>query len=76
MPPVERKIDEKCLYETVERNEAPDNVPLKVVKPLYGMTDAGTDWWFTILNYHLKELGMRQSVLDPCLFFPKKRQKA
>eukprot|EP00172_Hildenbrandia_rubra_P001407 Plantae.Rhodophyta-Hildenbrandia_rubra.ctg19560.p1 GENE.Plantae.Rhodophyta-Hildenbrandia_rubra.ctg19560~~Plantae.Rhodophyta-Hildenbrandia_rubra.ctg19560.p1 ORF type:complete len:408 (+),score=40.52 Plantae.Rhodophyta-Hildenbrandia_rubra.ctg19560:574-1797(+) len=47
----------------------PNNEMIKVVKPHYGMTEAGACWWKTSLDYRIKDLGMQQSVLDPCLFF-------
>ena len=36
----------------------PKNIFLKLLKPLYGMTDAGTYWWITMLVYHLEDLDM------------------
>ena len=40
---------------------------VKVVKPLYGVPEAGNHWFKTYHNHRLKELGMTQSTYDPCL---------
>lgn len=42
---------------------------LKVVKPLYWMPESPRYWWSTFLNHHVTVLSIKQSVLDPCLFF-------
>ena len=43
-----------------------DNV-LKVLKPLYGVPEAGNHWFKTYHTHHVKELGIEQSTYDPCL---------
>src|SRR5450432_4009543 len=43
-----------------------DNV-LKVLKPLYGVPEAGNHWFKTYHTHHVKELGMEQSTYDLCL---------
>jgi len=40
---------------------------LKVVRPLYGIPEAGNHWFKTYHNHHIKELNMNQSTYDPCL---------
>ena len=40
---------------------------MKVIKPLYGVAEAGTHWWATYYNHHLKKLQMTTSTYDPCL---------
>jgi hypothetical protein len=42
---------------------------LKVVKPLYGVPEAGNHWFKTYHSHHLKELNMDQSTFDPCLLY-------
>ena len=54
-PPPDVGIDNDCV--------------LKIMKPLYGLTESGSYWWLTSQNYHVNDLGMSQSVMDPCLFF-------
>ena len=44
---------------------------LLAVKPLYGLSESPGYWWKTFKRYHITDLGMTQSVLDPCLFFKK-----
>lgn len=42
---------------------------LQVVKPLYGLSDAGDYWGETLTEQHLKELNMEQATGDFSLFF-------
>ena len=39
-----------------------------VVKPLYGIAEAGTHWWATYFKHHRDQLKMITSTYDPCLF--------
>jgi hypothetical protein len=45
----------------------PAGTIMQVVKPLYGIAEAGTHWWATYHNHHLKKLQMTTSTYDPCL---------
>jgi hypothetical protein len=38
----------------------------KVVKPLYGIPEAGTHWFRTYYRHHQVKLGMEPSTYDPC----------
>jgi hypothetical protein len=42
---------------------------LRVVKPLYGVPEAGNHWFKTYHSHHIKELSMEQSTYDPCLLY-------
>ncbi len=44
----------------------PDSI-LKVVKPLYGVPEAGNHWFAIYHAHHVNKLGMSQSIYDPCL---------
>ena len=37
-----------------------------VLKPLYGIAEAGTHWWATYYKHHLEKLLMTTSTYDPC----------
>ena len=45
----------------------PEGTLLKLLKPVYGLSDAPRAW-FTKLKKTLIQHGLRQSVLDPCLY--------
>jgi Reverse transcriptase (RNA-dependent DNA polymerase) len=45
------------------------NQVLKLLRPLYGLADSGAYWGSTILNHFKEELGMKQTVGDPAMFF-------
>src|SRR5271168_5520653 len=40
---------------------------LKVLKPLYGVPEAGNHWFKTYHSHHVQQLNMEQSTYDPCL---------
>lgn len=44
---------------------------LKIVKPLYGIPEAGTHWYGTYHGHHEKKLHMENSTYDPCLLITK-----
>jgi hypothetical protein len=44
-------------------------VVLKVLRPLYGVLEAGNHWFKTYHTYYTNQLGMEQSTYDPCLLY-------
>ena len=40
---------------------------VKVIRPLYGIPEAGNHWFKTYHTHHAKKLNMDQSTYDPCL---------
>jgi hypothetical protein len=40
---------------------------LKVLKPLYGVPEAGNHWFKTYHSHHVQQLHMDQSTYNPCL---------
>lgn len=42
---------------------------LKVVKPLYGVPEAGNHWFVTYYNYHINDFSMTESTYKPCLLY-------
>ena len=49
----------------------PKGTIMVVIKPLYGIAEAGTHWWATYFNHHREKLGMETSTYDPCLLITK-----
>ncbi|EED12764.1 hypothetical protein TSTA_052850 [Talaromyces stipitatus ATCC 10500] len=45
----------------------PPGTILKVVKPLYGIPEAGNHWFRTYHIHHMDKLNMTTSTYDPCL---------
>lgn len=45
-----------------------DNI-LKVVRPLYGILEAGNHWYKTYHDHHTNQLKLQVSTFDPCLLF-------
>lgn len=45
----------------------PGSTFLKVVRPLYGIPEAGNHWFRTYHGHHTEKLGMETSTYDPCL---------
>ena len=42
---------------------------LKVIKPLYGVPEAGAHWFNTYHTHHLEKLSMSESTYDSCLLW-------
>jgi hypothetical protein len=51
--------------------ELPPGMIFKVIKPLYGVPEAGTHWFGTYHRHHRVKLGMETSTYDPCLLITK-----
>ncbi|KAI0996562.1 hypothetical protein K3495_g11622 [Podosphaera aphanis] len=49
-----------------ESNLSEDSI-LRVVRPLYGMSQAGNHWFSTYHKHHTENLQMANSPFDPCL---------
>ena len=45
---------------------APPNSLLRAVKPQYGLSEAPGHWWQTFKRWHLNDLGMKSTSIDPC----------
>jgi hypothetical protein len=46
-----------------------------VLKPLYGIAEAGIHWWVTYSKHHRKKLSMDPSTYDPCLLISTDKNK-
>ena len=49
------------------RDRHPEGTIMTVIKPLYGIPEAGTHWWATYSTHHRGNLQMASSTYDPCL---------
>ena len=49
------------------RHLYPDDTIMEVIKPLYGIAEAGTYWWATYFKHYYDRLNMITSIYDPCL---------
>ncbi|KAJ6019518.1 hypothetical protein N7522_001585 [Penicillium canescens] len=49
------------------KSKFPAGTIMVVRKPLYGTSEAGTDWWATYHKHHRERLGMATSTYGPCL---------
>jgi hypothetical protein len=47
--------------------DLPKNSILRVIKPLYGVPEAGAHWFNTYQKHHKDKLSMVESTFDPCL---------
>jgi len=54
----------------------PKGTIMVVIKPLYGIAEAGTHWWATYFNHHREKLNMTTSTYDPCLLISSSEQFA
>lgn len=53
------------------KKKFPQGTILRVVKPLYGIPEAGMHWFATYQVHHLENLHMETSTYDPCLLITK-----
>ncbi|KAI0991737.1 hypothetical protein K3495_g16450, partial [Podosphaera aphanis] len=56
-------------FELREKLGLRDDMILKVIKPLYGIPEAGNHWFRTYHNHHTRNLKMNESAFDPCLLW-------
>ncbi|KAI1007694.1 hypothetical protein K3495_g536 [Podosphaera aphanis] len=62
-------LSRKCFVKpSAEPNLSP-NVVLKVLRPLYGISEAGNHWFKTYHDHHGSKLNLEQSSSDACLLF-------
>lgn len=52
-------------------HELPPKTIFKVIRPLYGIPEAGTHWFGTYHKHHREKLFMETSTFDPCLLITK-----
>ncbi|KAI1005542.1 hypothetical protein K3495_g2676 [Podosphaera aphanis] len=47
--------------------QLPTNTILQVIKPLYGIPEAGNHWYYTYQQHYIEKLEISKSTYDPCL---------
>ena len=52
-------------------DQYPKETLMVVIKPLYGIAEAGAHWWATYFKHHTDQLKMKTSTYDPCLLISK-----
>jgi hypothetical protein len=57
------------FVETPKELEVDSDLVLKLLKPLYGLSNAGDYWARTLLDHHRMDLHMTPTVTDGSLFF-------
>ncbi len=53
----------------------PKNTIMVVLKPLYGVPEAGMHWWATYSKHHKEKLSMEPSTYDPCLLISTNKER-
>ena len=46
---------------------------LKIIKPLYGVSETGVHWFNIYHKHHIEKLAMQQSTYDSCLLYTNKK---
>ena len=57
------------------KTKYPEGTIIRVIKPLYGIAEAGVHWFSTYQGHHCKELDMVTSTYDPCLLITNGRHE-
>ena len=52
----------------------PPQTIMHLVKPLYGIPEAGLHWWVTYFKHHTNKLLMETSTYDPCLLITNSKE--
>jgi hypothetical protein len=69
----ETPVSRKVLCEVPKGLGLDDSWVLVLVRPLYGLGEAGLHWFLTFFRYHKEDLGLSPTSLDLCLLY--KRDK-
>ena len=56
------------------RDRYPPGTIIRVVKPLYGIAEAGVHWFVTYHDHHTQKLGMASSTYDQCLLITNQKE--
>jgi hypothetical protein len=65
----ETPVNRKVLCEVPGELGLDDSWVLVLVRPLYGLEEAGLYWFLTYFQYHKEDLGLSQTSLDQCFLY-------
>lgn len=66
---VAKTLLERDIFTKAPPGAGIGEVYLKVIRPLYGIPEAGTHWFRTYQKHHVVNLGLTTSPYDPCLLY-------
>ena len=61
------KLERKVYIKPPKEMMLSDDQVLRVIKPLYGIPESGLHWSLTYLEHHVESLGMKRTLIDPCV---------
>jgi hypothetical protein len=64
-----RKFYARPPRELIDQLGLTSNTVMRIIKPLYGIPEAGNHWFRTYHSHHVEHLRMTQSTFDPCLLY-------
>lgn len=64
---IRSNLERDLLFQAPSEMVLPENTVLRVVKPIYGIPEAGFHWYITYLAHHIDTLQIRRSRTYPFL---------
>ena len=55
--------------DVLERIDGPPESILKAVKLQYSLAESPSFWWQTFRDWHISDLEMEATAIDPCMFY-------
>jgi hypothetical protein len=67
----ETNLNRKFFVKPPKEINLGDTIALEVLRPLYGVPEAGTHWYKTYHKHHIEKLNLQTSSYDHCLLYNK-----